>query len=137
MLEQVIDALYKSRGFHWVALYLSGGDEMLRQCFRGPLAAHSFAVGTGNEGPTIVPIRIATRVLGMLEVQAGRDGNVSPQDHAMFEQIAAMAARYLTTNQGKLLLRKAREKSQKPPAKTPQSVRQENRRAAAGERNAP
>ena len=88
----------------------------------------------------VVLLKLSTRVVGILEIQGTHGNPVSPQDHAMLKQVAGMLARYLSGNQGKLLLRKARAKShvveaQIQPHKAPQPVRPEKRWAAAGEQS--
>ena len=139
VLDNIVDTLYQGRPYESIALYLAGGDEMVRQCFRGEAAAHSFALNAGNMS-AVVPLKLSTRVVGILEIQGTHGNPVSPQDHAMLKQVAGMLARYLSGNQGKLLLRKARAKShvveaQIQPHKAPQPVRPEKRRAAAGEQS--
>lgn len=141
VLGQIVDALYQGRPYESIALYLAGGDEMIRQCFRGEAAAHSFALNMGNMS-AMVPLKLSTRIIGILEIQGTHGNPISPQDHVMLKQISAMLARYLSTHQGKLLLRKARAKSHAvqaeiQPHKVPQSVRPQKRRAAAGEHSAP
>ena len=169
-LEGVVQELYGSRGYFWIGIYLAGGDKVIRQCFRGPVPpCHSFALGVGNVGtagqtgitkvipdvstdPTysmcfretkseiVLPIKIATRVLGVIDVESDRLDAFSRQEAVLLRQVARMLARYLTTNKGKLLMRKAREQSQAhveaEPHKRPQSERPALTRAAAGERSA-
>lgn len=167
-LEEVVEQLYEGRGYFWIGIYLATGDKVVRQSFRGPLPpCHSFALGVGNVGTAaqtgvgkvvpdvstdatysmcfvetkseiVLPIKIGSRTLGVIDVESDRRDAFSGQEHALLEQVAEMLARYLTTNQGKLLLRKAREKShaarvEAEPHKRPQSARPEQSRAAAGE----
>lgn len=168
VLEEVLEQLYAGRRYFWIGIYLAAGNKVVRQCFRGPVPpCHSFALGVGNVGtagksgvtkvipdvsldPTysmcfletkseiVLPIKIGSRVLGVIDVESDRPGAFSSQERALLEQVAEMLARYLTTNQGKRLLRKAREKSnstaaETEPHKPPQSARLELSRAAAGE----
>jgi hypothetical protein len=86
----------------------------------------------------VVPVRIGTRTLGMIDVESGRANALSRQERVLLGQVAAALAQFLTTNRGKLLLRKAREQSdsartESQPQKGPQSARPERTRAAAGE----
>lgn len=134
ILEQIAETLYNSRGYDWVAIYLENGDALVRRCYRGPIAAHSFSLATGDSSATVVSIRIAARVLGTLEVQGGKAA--TPQDRVLLTQTADLLARFLTTDKAKLLLRKSREFSAKPPAKVPQSARPRKLRAAAGDHSA-
>jgi GAF domain-containing protein len=86
----------------------------------------------------VLPIKIGARILGVIDVESDRLDAFSSQERVLLEQTAELLARYLTTNQGKLLLRKAREKSgtitaEQEPHKRPQSARPGLSRAAAGE----
>lgn len=168
VLEEVVEQLYEGRGYFWIGVYLAAGDKVIRQCFRGPVPpCHSFALGVGNVGTTgqtgitkvipdvsadpaysmcfietkselVQPIKIASRILGVIDVESDKLDAFSSQERTLIEQVAELLARYLTTDQGKLLLRKAREKSRSvkaetEPHKRPQSARPELSRAAAGE----
>lgn len=168
VLEEVVEQLYEGRGYFWIGIYLAAGDKVIRQCFRGPVPpCHSFALGIGNVGtagqngivkvipdvsadPTysmcfietkseiVLPIKIASRILGVIDVESDRLDAFGSQERVLLEQVAELLARYLTTDRGKLLLRKAREKShavkaETEPHKRPQSARPERGRAAAGE----
>jgi putative methionine-R-sulfoxide reductase with GAF domain len=168
VLDGVVEQLYQGRGYFWIGIYLAARDKVIRQCFRGPVPpCHSFALGVGNVGtagqtgivkvipdvsadPTysmcfietkseiVLPIKIGARILGVIDVESDRLDAFSSQERVLLEQTAELLARYLTTNQGKLLLRKAREKSgtitaEQEPHKRPQSARPGLSRAAAGE----
>lgn len=168
VLEEVVEQLYEGRNYFWIGVYLAAGDKVIRQCFRGPVPpCHSFALGVGNVGTTgqtgitkvipdvsadpaysmcfietkselVQPIKIASRILGVIDVESDKLDAFSSQERTLIEQVAELLARYLTTDQGKLLLRKAREKSRSvkaetEPHKRPQSARPELSRAAAGE----
>jgi len=170
VLEQVVQQLYEGRGYFWIGIYLAAGDKVIRQCFRGPVPpCHSFALGVGNVGtagqtgvtkvipdvsadPTysmcfretkseiVRPIKIGARILGVIDVESDRLDAFSRQERVLLGQVAAMLARYLTTDQGKRLMRKAREKlheaqAETQPHKRPQSARPALTRAAAGERS--
>lgn len=168
VLDEVVEQLYHGRGYFWIGIYLAAGDKVVRQCFRGPVPpCHSFALGVGNVGtagqtgitkvipdvstdPTysmcfletkseiVRPIKIGSRVLGVIDAESDRLDAFGSQERVLLEQVAKLLARYLTTDQGKLLSRKAREKSnavkaETEPHKRPQSARPALSRAAAGE----
>lgn len=168
VLEEVVEQLYGGRGYFWIGIYLAAGDKVIRQCFRGPVPpCHSFALGVGNVGtagkngivkvipdvsadPTysmcfietrseiVLSIKIGSRIIGVIDVESDRLNAFGSQERILLEQTAELLARYLTTDRGKLLLRKAREKShaaksENEPHKRPQSARPELGRAAAGE----
>ena len=166
VLEEVVEQLYRGRGYFWIGIYLAAGDKVIRQCFRGPVPpCHSFALGVGNVGTTgqtgltkVIPdvssdptysmcfletkselvqaIKIGSRILGVIDVESDQLDAFSSQEQVLLEQVADLLARYLTTDQGKLLMRKAREKSHTvkagtEPHKRPQPVRPGANRAAA------
>lgn len=168
VLENVVAQLYEGRRYFWIGIYLAAGDKVIRQCFRGPVPpCHSFALGVGNVGTTgqkgivkvipdvsadptysmcfietkseiVLPIKIGSRILGVIDVESDRLDAFGRQERVLLEQAAKLLARYLTTDQGKLLLRKAREKShavkaETTPHKRPQSARPQVGRVAAGE----
>lgn len=167
-LQRVVDELYEGRGYFWIGIYLAAGDKVIRQCFRGPVPpCHSFALGVGNVGTVgqtgitkVIPdvsadptysmcfpetrselvqsIKIGSRILGVIDVESDRFDAFSSQERVLLEQVAELLARFLATDQGKLLSRKAREASQSvkaetEPHKRPQSERPALSRAAAGE----
>lgn len=171
VLEEVVQQLYQGRGYFWIGIYLATGDKVIRQCFRGPVPpCHSFALGVGNVGtagqsgvtkvipdvssdPTysmcfletkselVQPVKIGSRILGVIDVESDRLDAFSSKERALLEQVAELLARYLTSEQGKRLLRKAREKShtvkaESEPHKRPQSARPGPTRAVAGEHSA-
>jgi L-methionine (R)-S-oxide reductase len=166
VLEEVVEQLYHGRGYFWIGIYLAAGDKVIRQCFRGPLPpCHSFALGVGNVGTTgqtgitkVIPdvsadptysmcfletkselvqaIKIGSRILGVIDLESDKLDAFSIQEQVLLEQVAELLARFLTTDQGKLLMRKAREKShtvkaETEPHKRPQPVRPGVNRAAA------
>ena len=173
VLDRTVDLLYEARGYFWIGIYLAAGDKVIRQCSRGPVpSCDSFELGKGNVGTTgqtgvtkvvpdvskdptysmcfvdtrsesVVPIKIASRNLGVIDVESDRLDAFSRQERVLLEQAAELIARYLTTDKGKLLSRKAREqsgaeKSEPQPHKRPQSARPGAgrvgiSRAAAGE----
>lgn len=169
-LQRVVDELYQGRGYFWIGIYLAAGDKVIRQCFRGPVTpCHSFALGVGNVGTVsqtgvtkVIPdvsadptysmcfletrselvqsIKIGSRILGVIDVESDRLDAFGGQERALLDQVAELLARFLTTDQGKLLSRKAREashtmKAETEPHKRPQSERPAISRAAAGERS--
>ena len=87
----------------------------------------------------VTPIKIGARILGVIDVESDRLNAFSSQERVLLEQVSKMLARYLTTDKGSRLMRKAREESHQAQAETephkpPQSARPELSRAAAGER---
>jgi L-methionine (R)-S-oxide reductase len=166
LLEQVVQQLHEGRGYFGIGIYLAAGDKLVRQAFRGAfppcysLALELANVGTAGQITKVIPdvssdptyslcfreaksaivrpIKVGTRVLGMIDVQSESLNAFSSQERALLEQVSRMLARHLTTNEGKRLLRKAREQSHIAPTepqahKQPQSARPALRRAAAGE----
>lgn len=170
-LDRTVELLHESRGYFWIGIYLVLGDKVVRQCFRGPVPpCHEFAFGKGNVGTTghtglikvipdvnadptysmcfletrseiVVPIKIAGRTLGVIDVESDRVNAFGVQDRVLLKTVAMKLARYLTSN-GKWLARRAREKQAAMDAAKlekgiqPKSERPEaSRRAAAGEKS--
>ena len=107
-LDQVVEILHRQRHYFWVGVYLVAGERVVRQAFCGPVPpCHSFAFGKGNVGtvgesgfmkvvpdvsadPTysmcfvetkselVVPIKMVTRVLGVIDVESDRPSAFGP-----------------------------------------------------------
>lgn len=137
-LQATADVLYEGRRYFWIGIYLVVSEKVVRQVFRGPVApCFEFAFGKGNVGTTgqrgvtkvipdvskdatysmcfvetkseiVVPIKIGTNVLGVIDVESDRSNAFGSEDRVLLEGVAHQLARFLTTN-GKFLLRKARE----------------------------
>ena len=167
-LDQVVEILYGGRQYFWIGIYLVAGEAVVRESFRGPVPpCHTVALGVGNVGtagesglmkvipdvsadPTysmcfaetkseiVVPIRIGQHVLGVIDVESDRINAFGGQDRVLLKQVAERLARFLQ-NQGKYLLRKAREAGQTrsvpPPVHghQPASEKTSSRAFAAGE----
>jgi putative methionine-R-sulfoxide reductase with GAF domain len=161
-LDQVLELLAEGRGYESLSIFLVLGDRVKLVSNAGAMpASDSVAFGEGSIGTTAkngitrvkdvatsvpdrkaelaVPIKLAARVLGVIDVQSPR---LTSSDNILVHEVAHLIARFLTSN-GKYLVRKAREKgavteaenaakpyratSDKNPAET------NLRRAAAGE----
>ena len=171
-LERAVEILYAGRHYFWIGIYLVVGDRVVRQAFRGPVPpCHTFALGTGNVGtagqtgvvkvvpdvssdPTysmcfvetkseiVVPIKIAGRVLGVIDVESDQPDSFGMHDKTLLELVAEELARFLTSR-GKFLVRHAREKAAEESKKSPQERGQqpaserppERMKAAVGERS--
>ena len=161
-LDRVVRALYEGRHYFWIGIYLVIGETAVRQAFCGPVPpCHSFALGKGNVGTTgqrgitkvvpdvnedptysmcfrdtkseiVVPIKIATRVLGVIDVESDEPNAFGPEERVLLEEVAGLLGRFLVGD-GKYILRHARdawlrESSSKRAA---QRVRNPEARAAA------
>jgi L-methionine (R)-S-oxide reductase len=170
-LDKTVELLYQHRGYFWIGIYLVVGEKVVRQTFRGPVPpCHEFAFGKGNVGTTgqtglvkvipdvsedptysmcfiqtkseiVVPIKIAGRTLGVIDVESDRVNAFGPADRVLLKTVAMKLARYLTSK-GKWLVRRAREKqaaaetAKQEKGIQPKSERPDNiRRAAAGEKS--
>ena len=167
-LDSVLDILYEGRHYFWAGIYLVVGREVRRQAFRGPVPpCHTFAFGKGNVGTTgekgitkviadvsqdptysmcfietkseiVVPIKIAGRTLGVIDVESDKANAFGSEDRVLLERVATLLARFLTSK-GKYLVRKAREadaragKTASGEKHAPASEKMSTRRAAAGE----
>jgi putative methionine-R-sulfoxide reductase with GAF domain len=161
-LDQVVELLAEGRSYESLSIYLVLGDRVKLASHAGAIpASDSVAFGEGSVGSTAkngitrvkdiamnvpggepelaVPIKLAARILGVVDVQSTR---LTSSDNILVHEVAHLIARFLTSK-GKRLVRKAREKeavsiaesaakpyratSDKNPAET------NLRRAAAGE----
>jgi hypothetical protein len=131
-LEDVVEALYQGRHYSWIALFLEAGGQQRCQVSRGDEPP--------NSGSQIAaPIRIASRVLGELRAESGRENAFGPADRVLLKQVAARLARFLTSR-GKVLMRHARETENDRVASPPEargyqpaSTKAASLRMAAGE----
>jgi putative methionine-R-sulfoxide reductase with GAF domain len=150
VLEGVVEILSRGRGYSWVGIYLAvedrtdaeGRSSVVTQTRLDPASGGTHATPFPvAKSEIVVPIKVGTRTLGMIDVESDRANLLTGQEHALLRQVAAAIAQYLATNRGKLLLRKTRERSsseqvERQPQKGPQSARPQRSRAAAGERSA-
>ncbi len=137
-LEAVVRALHDGRHYFWVGIYLLIGETLVRQAFCGPVPpCHSFALGQGNVGTVgqlgttkvvpdvaadaayrvcfretrselLAPIKIGTRVLGVIDVESDQPNAFGGEDRVLLERVGDVLARFLMTD-GKYVLRHARE----------------------------
>lgn len=168
-LDAIVETLHAARHYFWIGIYLVVGEQVVRQAFRGPVPpCHAFAFGVGNVGTTgqsgvvkvipdvtqdptysmcfletrseiVVPIKIAGKVLGVIDVESDRENAFGKADRMLLEEVADRLARFLS-GPGKYLVRHAREAvvtSNGPtrayPASAEKTVKSAGgRRAAAG-----
>jgi len=139
VLDQVVEVLSRGRGYSWVGIYLAAGDAEPAPGAMVTTEAESGSHAAPRSGVKLaVPIKIASRILGIIEVEAAPARPFSRQEQTLLSQVAEEVARYLTTDRGKLLSRKARAESSSatpdvPAAKGPQAESPVTR-AAAGQR---
>jgi L-methionine (R)-S-oxide reductase len=138
-LDDLLKLLYDQREYFWIGIYFVLGDKVVRQAMQGPMPpCHEFEFGKGNVGTTgqtglmkvipdvtedatysmcflevkseiVVPIRIAGRTLGVIDVESDRPDNFGSADRVLLQNVAAMLARFLT-GRGKVVVRHARER---------------------------
>lgn len=169
LLEEVVETLFDGRHYFWIGIYLVVGEQVVRQAFRGPVPpCHAFAFGVGNVGTTgqsgilkvvpdvthdptyrvcfletkseiVVPIKIAGKVLGVIDVESDRENAFGKTDRVLLENVARRLARFFTSR-GRYLVRHAREAAEAAggpsrafPASAEKTVKSaRGRRAAAG-----
>jgi L-methionine (R)-S-oxide reductase len=140
-LDQVVEILYGGRHYFWIGIYLVAGKQVVRQAFRGPVPpCHSFEFGKGNVGTTgqtgilkvipdvtadptysmcfietkseiVVPIKISTRILGVIDVESDQPNAFGPEDRILLKKIAMLLARFLSVK-GRYLVRRAAQESE-------------------------
>jgi putative methionine-R-sulfoxide reductase with GAF domain len=127
-LDEVLGLLAEGRGYESLAVYLVLGERVKLVAHHGTApASDSVSFGESNigsaakngitkvkdissSGPNTkpelaVPIKLAARVIGVLDAQSSR---LTATDNILVHEVAHLMARFLTSN-GKHLVRKARE----------------------------
>jgi putative methionine-R-sulfoxide reductase with GAF domain len=127
-LDDVLELLQEGRRYESQAVYLVLGESVKLVSHRGNAPADDkLAFGASNVGSAAkngitkikdisvgdanglselaVPIKLAARVLGVLDVESSR---LTASDNILVHEVAHLIARFLTSN-GKHLVRKARE----------------------------
>jgi putative methionine-R-sulfoxide reductase with GAF domain len=159
VLEQVIDLLHRRRGYSSIGIYAVVEERILGLAYRGPaLACLEIALGKGPIGAVVqsgqmsisqlqlhfegkdprmqaevvVPIKLACRVLGAIDVESARPDSLGYPDQVLLRQVAARLAHYLTSK-GKFLLQRLRIQSQ---AAAQDAGAQQQKAAPAPERSA-
>lgn len=104
VLAEITKLLAEGRGYAWIGIYLatSNSDTVAAEGTREPEPADP---SRETKLKVVQTIKVGTRVLGAIEVESDRRAKES----ALLEQVGELLGRYLTTNRGKLLLRKTRE----------------------------
>lgn len=138
-LDQVVEVLVRGRGYSWVGIYLAVQDgEMPPGTPLMPEAESGSHPASQSSAELSVFIKIASRILGVIDVKASPARDFSRQEQALLGQVAEELARYLTTDRGKLLSRRARAatSSTMPDVQTHKSPQAEGtiNRMAAGQR---
>jgi L-methionine (R)-S-oxide reductase len=139
-LEHVVETLGRHRGYFWIGVYLTVGKKLVCKAYRGrkpPRRSFDFSKGmvgaaaaTGflkfvsdtSQEPShsagfretrsqiVVPIRMGSRVLGVIDVQSDRADAFRYQDKVLLQKAALLLARFITSR-GKALERKSREQA--------------------------
>ena len=128
-LDEVVELLAEGRSYESLSIYLVLGERVKLVSHAGAVpASDSVAFGEGSVGATAkngitrvkgiamdvsgggqpelaVPIKLAARVLGVVDVQSTR---LTSSDNILVHEVAHLIARFLTSK-GKRLVRKARE----------------------------
>lgn len=131
-LQDFVEALSRARGYSWVGIHLEAGS------VSGPRILPRFKPLRPRKAHIAVPIKIAGRVLGALEVASERENPFGIADRVLLKQVAARLARFLTST-GKVLLRHERERqsalvsAHEARGYRPASQKAATLRAAAGE----
>ncbi len=139
-LDEIVEILYRGRHYFWIGIYLVTARRVERQAFRGPVPpCRSFEFGKGNVGTTgqtgilkvipdvsddptysmcfietkseiVVPIKIGTQVLGVIDVESDRADAFGIEDRILLKEAAQRLARFLSVR-GRYLVRRANETS--------------------------
>jgi putative methionine-R-sulfoxide reductase with GAF domain len=163
VLEEVVELLYSHRRYFWIGLYLVVEKKAVRVAYRGLVPpCHEFALGSGNAGSAgasglikvtpdvskdpvysqcfletksemVVPIKIAQRVLGVIDVESDRLDALRYKDQIILRRTAGLLARYLSLR-GSLLTRKLRAANPQSGAEAAAKLQPESDRAAGAAR---
>ena len=83
-----------------------------------------------TQSAMVVPLKIAGRVVGVLDVESKRVNGISPQDQVLLKEAAKHIARYLAT-EGKALTRKLKlREAERQSAQIPAKLQPESDRGA-------
>lgn len=137
-LDKATRLLYESRPYLHVAVYLNGGTRLVRHAASGAVShCYTMEFGQGVVGKVaqsgrlrvvadvssdcdyyqvfpqtlseiVVPIKIGSRVLGVIDVESDRHNAFAYADRVLLTQVAKRLTRYLG-GAGKYLLLEARE----------------------------
>lgn len=131
-LLDIITLLCQDRNYSRISVYLADSPQQLLAAGGAPRARHS---PMEIRSEWLVELKIAGRVIGILEVQSERENAFSGDDRVFLESVASLLAAFLT-GPGKYLVRRARQSSrQAVPVRGPKSVLsgKESKTAAVGE----
>jgi len=161
VLDEVIGLLHKERRYFWIGLYLIVGNKAVRVAFRGLTPpCHEFELGKGNVGTAgetgvvkvvpdvtkdatysqcfietkseiVVPIKIAQRVLGVMDVESDRPDAFRYKDQAILKRTAKLLATYIAPRNN-ALTRKLKPAARPSAAEAPaEKLQPESERASA------
>jgi len=135
-LDAVAELLHEGRHYFRTGISLVVGERVERQAWRGPAQP-----GGATRSELSQPIKLAGRVLGVIEAESDRAEAFSSEDRVLVKEVAERLARFLT-GRGKYLVRKAREAAggsakaaSSPERHQPSSERATAPRAAAAGEN--
>ena len=104
VLDQTAELLYRARNYSWVGISLHAGEQSFRQVTRGSEPGSGLLPARSQ---FMVPIRIAGRELGVIELESEREYAFGRGERVLLERVAARLGRYLGTR-GKHVLFKLR-----------------------------
>jgi putative methionine-R-sulfoxide reductase with GAF domain len=134
-LQRAVEALHKGRHYLWTGLYLFVGEDMVCAAFTGAAPnPHriAFRAGdprlsqemvlpnpaspdkgykmrfAGSQSELVVPLKIAGRIIGALDIESDRTTAFSPQERIFIKEIGGALAAYLT-GPGKYVFKKAKD----------------------------
>jgi hypothetical protein len=135
-LEDVIELLCCGRHYTWMGIYLAVGKNAPQQLLEAGGDSYPRQPALPDtRSKMLVPMKLASRELGVLDVESDRENAFGPTDRVLLENVATMLARFLA-GPGKYIVRKARESAAasadpKPQPRAPQSASAASVRSAA------
>ena len=111
-LQDVIDLLCRARHYSWMGIYLATGKSEAQQLLGEGGEPHPGQMARPEtRSKILVSMKLASRELGVLDVESDRENAFGSEDRVLLENVASVLARFLSAS-GKYLVRKARLKPQ-------------------------
>lgn len=119
-LDDVIELICRGRHYTWMGIYLAVGPRTSQQLLGAGGDTHLTQMALPEtRSKILVPIKLAGRQLGILDVESDRENAFGAEDRVLLEDVARRLARFLS-GPGKYLVRKARKTEAAAPASKPQ-----------------
>jgi putative methionine-R-sulfoxide reductase with GAF domain len=107
-LQDVIDLLCHGRHYSWMGIYLAAGKSSAQQFLGEGREPHPGQMARPEtKSKILVSMKLASRELGVLDVESDRENAFGSEDRVLLENVADVLARFLAAS-GRYLTRRAR-----------------------------